>query len=259
MISFPQELFDAIIDEVHDTSSLKACALVATTFTTPCQRNIFRALYIYRKSSSGSQPGRGPSLKDAAVLFTASPHLGAYVRDLTVEMPDTVPKLDAWNVVLRSVQNIERLVVSGKPVTITLHGAFSALLDSLALPSLGRLHLVNTRRIPSALLLAATSVPVVSFYRVTVDPREDPQISSQLHSLPSATRLRHLILTDAGTAVLPTYEFLLHPRDSPYTSHIERLEVRMDPHSRGFDQRILAACAATMKYLVIDPGGISFP
>ncbi|KAJ6582952.1 hypothetical protein DFH09DRAFT_1309203 [Mycena vulgaris] len=48
--------------------------------------------------------------------------------------------------------------------------------------------------------------------------------------------------------------FLLHPRTLPYTSHIERLEIRIDSSSGRYDHKLLAACAATLKCLVIDPG-----
>ncbi|KAJ7432211.1 hypothetical protein B0H11DRAFT_820914 [Mycena galericulata] len=254
MVYLPAELFDAIVGEVHDQPTLRSCALAATSFLSPSQRNIFRSLRLCRKSSA---PPGYRSLKDAAALFKASPHLGTYVRDLTIELPDSPPKLAAWNVILRSAQNVERLVVSGRSTFGSGEAAsLQTLLDYLALPSLGRLHLMNMRVIPSALILAATSIPVVSFYRVTViEPPEDPQLQDST----SAARLRHLILTDSGAAVVPTYELLLHPRDPPYTSHIERLEIRLDAYSRGYDQRLLTACAATLKYLVIDPGALVDP
>ncbi|KAJ7468102.1 hypothetical protein FB451DRAFT_1258100 [Mycena latifolia] len=255
MASLPQELVDAIIDEVHDKASLKSCALVATTFLPPSQRSIFRSLSVYRQQSQRRQ-----NLVAASGFLTASPHLASYVRDMIIELPNGGPECAHLEIVLRSIHNVERLVVSGKSVLWTRlgPGARTALLDSVALPSLSRLHLMNIRGVPVALIAVATSIPVISFCGISMDTREEPpNLSIQLHNSSSPPRILHLILVDSGLLVRPICDFL--PRTAPYTGHIERLEIRIDPYSGEYDQRLLVACANTLKYLVIDPGALLEP
>jgi hypothetical protein len=110
------------------------------------------------------------------------------------------------------------------------------------------------QRVPAALILASTVIPVVSFFRVFMDSGEE--ISGQLHDSAPTPRLRHLLLADAGPAVLRICNFLLHPKNPPYTEQIERLEIRINSESATYDARLLTACAKSLKYLVIDPGGI---
>ncbi|KAJ7108752.1 hypothetical protein C8R44DRAFT_986688 [Mycena epipterygia] len=252
----PQELVDAIIDEVHDKRSLMACALAASSFRSPCQRTMFRSLSLYPERYR-----RRPTLKAAADSLTTFSHLASYIRDLTIELPDTIPEFAALASVLLLLRNVERFVVSGKSILWSRLGTTvaAAILDFLSLPSLGRLHLVNIEHVPSALISAATSIPAVSFYRVDMDPGEEPHISTHLHNSTSAPGIIHLILTDSGAKVLSICDFLLHPRNPPYTSHIERLEIRIDTLSGGYDQRLLEACANTLKYLAIDPGALVWP
>ncbi|KAJ7832091.1 hypothetical protein B0H14DRAFT_1179168 [Mycena olivaceomarginata] len=101
--------------------------------------------------------------------------------------------------------------------------------------------------VPAALISAATAIPVISIYHVHMDLGE---ISNHIHDSAPAPRLRHLILgDDVGPAI---YDFLLHPRNPAYIQQIERLEIRINEHSASYDARIIAACAATLKYLVID-------
>jgi hypothetical protein len=87
-----------------------------------------------------------------------------------------------------------------------------------------------------------------------MDVRE--AISEQLHASAPAPRLRHLILSDTGPAVRLICNFLLHPRNPAYTQQIERLESRIDQHSASYGKRIMAACAATLKYLAVSLAGM---
>ncbi|KAJ7668029.1 hypothetical protein B0H17DRAFT_1210181 [Mycena rosella] len=253
MACLPQELVDAIIDRIPDKTSLKQCALVAPSFLAPSQRRIFRSLSVYRGQSQ-----RRPNLAAASALLTASPHIASYVRNLLVELPNFILESPSLETVLRALRNLERLVVSGKSVAWNNlePGARSALFHSVALPSLVRLHLVNVRDVPWALIVAATSIPVLSFYAILMDQREDPHPLIQHHESSSSPRLRHLILNDAGPSTPPICDFLLQSMTPPHTSRIERLEIRIVPFSGGYDQRLLAACASTLQYLVIDPGAL---
>ncbi|KAJ7832088.1 hypothetical protein B0H14DRAFT_1179142 [Mycena olivaceomarginata] len=245
MAPLPQELFDTIIDEIHDKETLKACALVATSFLPPSQRNLFRKIRL-----------GGHRSRDASASLAEFPHLVSYIRDLTIYMWDTVSNFAAVAAVLRSVHNIESLAVFGRAVNWNRlgHEASSAFLDCLSRPSLRLLYLSSMQGVSAALISAATAIPVVSFFHIRMDVREE--ISEQLRASAPAPRLRHLILGDAGPAVRLLCDFLLHPRKPAYTQQIERLEIRIDQHSASYDKRIMTACAATLKYLAVSPADV---
>ncbi|KAJ6557917.1 hypothetical protein B0H19DRAFT_1070513 [Mycena capillaripes] len=215
MFSLPQELLDNIIDEVGDRATLKSCALVATPFLPPCQRNLFRT-FRFR--------GRSPTSGDA---FLKSPHLASYIRELTVEMWDKPSILATVGIVLRLVQNIEHLIVSGKSTLWSRFGneVSSALLDCLTRPSLLRLDLLHMQRVPAALILASTAIPFVSFFRVFMDSGEE--ISDQLRNSALIPRLRRLHLPDAGPGICRICDLLLHPKNPSSTEQIKRLDIRM--------------------------------
>jgi hypothetical protein len=244
MAHLPQELFDTIIDKIRDKETLKACALVATSFLLPSQRNLFRKIRL------------GEHSRDTFAAFAALaefPRLVSYIRDLTIFMWDLVSEnILAVAVILRSVQSIESLFVFGGFGNWGRLGdeACSVLLHFLSRPSLRRLELSNVLGIPVALILAATTIPVVSFKYVRMDLGED--ISERLLASAPVPRLRHLILDDVAPAI---YDFLLHPRKLAYTQQIERLEIKIAQRSASYGERIMAACAATLKYLAVNPEG----
>ncbi|KAJ7359668.1 hypothetical protein DFH08DRAFT_414777 [Mycena albidolilacea] len=243
MVPFPQELFDAIIDEIHDKETLKACALVGSSFLPPSQRKLFRKVRL--------PGGLGRRSRDTSAALAESPHLVSYVRDLTILMASTVPNSVAMAGMLRLAQNIESLVVFGRAVNWNhlKHEACSALIDCLSRPSLRLLYLSSMQGVSAALISAATAIPVVSFVHIRMDVREE--ISEQLHASAPAPRLRHLILGDSGPAVRLICDFLLHPRNPAYTQQIEHLEIHIDQCNASYVERIMAACAATLKYLAV--------
>ncbi|KAJ6608902.1 hypothetical protein B0H10DRAFT_2066207 [Mycena sp. CBHHK59/15] len=237
---FPQELIDVIVEEVHDSPSLKSCSLVATSFRSPCQRKIYRSLWLYRGSSH-----RRPSLADGSALIMSSPHLASYVRDLTVELPKSQSGEDAHlECILRSVTNIERLLLAGMSISWKnlSPGLASAILHLISVPSLDRLHLLNMFNIPPNLIaFAVSSVAVLSVFGISLDTQEETQMHASSFTSPADLQ-----------PPAPTYF-------PPYTAHIDRLTLRMDPESNDYDQRLLTACAPTLRFLVIDPGALTDP
>ncbi|KAJ7832096.1 hypothetical protein B0H14DRAFT_1179259 [Mycena olivaceomarginata] len=104
--------------------------------------------------------------------------------------------------------------------------------------------------VPAALISAAAAIPVVSFsISVWTCERRYP---SNYTPPPPAPRLRHLTLVDTGPAVPLIYDFLLHPRNPAYTQQIERLRICIDQDNASYAGRIIAACAASLKYLAIN-------
>jgi hypothetical protein len=254
MAPLSQELFDAIIDEIHDKETLKSCALVATSFLLPSQRNLFRNLTI--RLGLGGQRSR-----DTSAALAESPHLMSYIRNLTIYMGCIVSEYLAVAVILRSVQSIESLAVFERFRNWRLGDeASSALLDCLSRPSLRRLELSNVSGVPAALILAATAIPVVEFKSVSMAHLVE-DISEQLHVSAPVPRLRHLIFGDPNFStpeVLRVCNLLLHPDPwNPAYTQIERLEINIDQRGVNYDERIMAAFAATLKYLVLHNKGMS--
>ncbi|KAJ6448913.1 hypothetical protein C8R45DRAFT_1045616 [Mycena sanguinolenta] len=205
MAILPQELFDAIIDEVHeDKKTLKSCAVVASSFLGRSQRNLFRNVVV----------GRVGLLGDVSITFFAdSPYLALYIRHLTIHM---VSEFDAIVLALRLAQNIESLFVSGREMRWGKlgNGVPLALFDCLTRQSLRRLRLVRMPDVPAAFMLAVlASVPAVSLFEVRVDSNWQ-EMEQDSNSSP-APRLRHLLLADIGPLHLrfsdPSTESHIHP------------------------------------------------
>ncbi|KAJ7615489.1 hypothetical protein FB45DRAFT_841928, partial [Roridomyces roridus] len=79
----PQELIDAIVDEIDDRKALSPTCLAARTFVSPCQKRLFRGIHFVGYISSSSEYTRR-----AAELFASSPHLRSHVRTLAMyELP----------------------------------------------------------------------------------------------------------------------------------------------------------------------------
>ncbi|KAJ7138313.1 hypothetical protein C8R44DRAFT_868619 [Mycena epipterygia] len=86
-----QELLDSIVDQVQDIKALKACSLVARSLVVSSQRHLFRSLCLFQVVGAMIPQVRPrgsdhltvlTSFENAFRLFTMSPHLGSYVREL---------------------------------------------------------------------------------------------------------------------------------------------------------------------------------
>ncbi|KAJ7458691.1 hypothetical protein B0H11DRAFT_2199424, partial [Mycena galericulata] len=104
----PLELIDGIMEEVRDTPSLKACALVATAFRAPSQRVLLQALTLDNSPATYLSAFR---------LLDESPHLVPYVRRLTMTLrwvlraPES--SIEIFRQVLVKLSNVRRLSVAG--------------------------------------------------------------------------------------------------------------------------------------------------
>ncbi|KAJ7223690.1 hypothetical protein B0H12DRAFT_291322 [Mycena haematopus] len=116
----PQDLFETIIDELQDDkNTLKSCALVASSFLPPSQRNLFRKVRV------------GPTQDFPATFLAESPHLA--LRQLVIQLSSDLTTV----VALRPALNIETLIVSGRAVLSWSdlgNEISSALFDSLSRP-----------------------------------------------------------------------------------------------------------------------------
>ncbi|KAJ7609246.1 hypothetical protein DFH06DRAFT_189733 [Mycena polygramma] len=266
MSSIPHELIAAIVDELeHDRASLKACSLVASAFCSPSQRHLFRAMWLHRENwqfytSVQEALHRGttvPSgtIKRGSALLSESPHLAAYVRDLTIDLSDSANEDVPLAHVLQAAQNLERFVISGLVVHWgDLSGPLvSTLLDAFARPGLKSVHLLNMRDVPaSAMLRVLASARVVSIHYSTFTEEEE---LAENASPDVVSVLNHLILS---TGMPSTYDLILSPR-APQLRNVTKLLLRVDTAARLHAERLLSSLAGTLVQLELDFGELSFP
>jgi hypothetical protein len=109
MAQFPQELIEAIVDEVEGTKNLQACSLTARAFLAASQSGLFRIMSLRWDSAS-----RNAAVLDRALSFLQEfPHLIPYVRDVTLDIPTSSYDQRTLEAVLRRLRNLERLAING--------------------------------------------------------------------------------------------------------------------------------------------------
>ncbi|KAJ6450905.1 hypothetical protein C8R45DRAFT_93083 [Mycena sanguinolenta] len=99
----PQELVDTIVGLVAETQSIIACALTARSFVEAGQRRIFRLLSIQDIFAYELLAG----------VLTESPHLGQYVKLLSLRIVDIPARWAALESILSTTTRVERLMIEG--------------------------------------------------------------------------------------------------------------------------------------------------
>ncbi|KAJ7610638.1 hypothetical protein DFH06DRAFT_1245903 [Mycena polygramma] len=166
----PQELVDAIIEEVCDDQTLQNCSLVAKAFVVPSQRSLFRSLYLYTRVNLAHHASS--TCGHACTLFDASPHLAAYVRRLTL----CLGRAEDYTAVERILQ------IANVVTQLAIHGSsdsfrwdymspslISSILHAVQFPTLRILQLKRIIGVPSSLMFyAASAFCVFSVERVEI-------------------------------------------------------------------------------------------
>ncbi|KAJ7489007.1 hypothetical protein FB451DRAFT_1362029 [Mycena latifolia] len=255
MPDFPQELIDAIIDEVPD-SSLPACSLTAAAFVPSSQRRLFRWMSLSKLGA----------YERTAALLTMSPHLGKYVRYLALEVRDLPKDYPQLKAILAVLTDIERLTIGGQGGRDQF-AQNPRLIELLSLPSLRCFGLHHLSAVPSSVVscaFASFEEVALSYLDIADDEHQGPEKVSLARlsinerdpesedGLPPFD-LWHLIITaDQYDAIIA---FVLHPKQSPYMKYIERLSIVFPPvleaHQPRFRQ-LLTACANTLEHLELE-------
>ncbi|KAJ7142393.1 hypothetical protein C8R44DRAFT_974161 [Mycena epipterygia] len=262
MASVPHDLIAAIIDELHhDRASLKACSLAAASLRSPSQHHLFHSIWLHQDSlqfrmgllptalheRTGTPSG---AIERVSALLADSPYLASYVRDLTIDRPDSVEEDMALQRVLKAVPNLERFVISGLRVrwdTLSLP-LRSTILDVIARPTLDRLHLLRMRNVPVPVILRAlSSVSVLSIHDTSFEEAypENP-------GPPTLPHLEHFIL---NTRLPSTYELIL-----PHAltlANVKRLFLLVDPTCRLHAERLLSSIGDGLECLELDYESLS--
>ncbi|KAJ7113274.1 hypothetical protein C8R43DRAFT_1157237 [Mycena crocata] len=259
MSSIPLDLLGDIVDQLqHDRASLKACSLVASSFSFPSQRHLFGTTWLKchdlnpRKISSTppySDKKRTPTstIQKISVLFAKSPHLGGtYVRHLTAELFFSFKLTDGetqLHSVLRATSNLETFALAGGPIRwrSLSRPLASTILDVIAQPSLFRLHLWSMQGVPAAIIFGAlSSMTVLSISNTTIQPEDANS------AVKKSSRLKQLMLSNTDASV---HALILSPW-APTLSNVTRLLISV---GRGRDfggtERLFALSATLMRLM----------
>ncbi|KAJ7079285.1 hypothetical protein B0H15DRAFT_858899 [Mycena belliarum] len=166
-VQLAQELLSAIINEVQAQNDLQACALVSRSFVVSSQQRLYRTLCLVVEPLSHlvsvPNPPVAPVLScDSALkLFTMSPHLAGYVRDLTLYLPQN-PDYTLLETVLQHVSGrITHLSISSLQYVFPwayLPSSTASLLDDIFhRPQFRSLSLTRVIGVPLSLLDHATT------------------------------------------------------------------------------------------------------
>ncbi|KAJ7244682.1 hypothetical protein C8J57DRAFT_1242673 [Mycena rebaudengoi] len=259
MVNLPQELIETIVDDLHAMHgkySLPACALASRAFLVPSQRCLFRSISLKKIPRAGKQRvGRSDNVLVGAVnIFTASPRLAPYVRNLSINITNLVAIHASLTSLLPLLPNVEkfqldaaRIAWTSLPPTLA-----SSLSDFFRQPSLRCLALVSLRDLSSSLVLRwISSFRMLSLTNVTI--LSDTGAPSIIYDdKPAATaHLDHLIL---GWPNGPTVtQFVLHPSTIVHLQQLRRLSLQMhsDGTVRGFE-KLLLHCAQSLRELELN-------
>ncbi|KAJ7136369.1 hypothetical protein C8R43DRAFT_1203385 [Mycena crocata] len=261
MAELPQELIDAILEDVPD-SSLGACSMTSCAFVVSSQRRLFRSMSLpdYRIYAR------------AARLLAESPHLAGYVRYLALNIsfiPDDYTHLKS---ILARLSDIERVAIIGTPSALMMRQL--SLVDFLARLSIKCLALDAIHDVGASFLSGAFKYleeVVLSNISIAVEvDEEEPsallstlsiasqevqnmtQSMGQLHS-PADAAIRHLSIHVDHFG--HTLSFVLDPARISLLQQLTRLSIIFPPVSEdlwiGFTA-LLRACARTLNHLELE-------
>ncbi|KAJ7135321.1 hypothetical protein C8R46DRAFT_648799 [Mycena filopes] len=233
MAVLPQELVDAIIHEIDDVPTLKACCLEGSMFRRTSQCMLWRALGLNIRNS-----GAFPSL---SALLDESPHVAGYIHELDIDFTVLRPEhVQNFIEILSKLRHLHSFRIffylSWGHRSIESHPRFiSTFLDLLARqPDLRELHVASTCLTSDVFLRLLTLAPVSSWYDVQITVDDTPQ-QPHLHKLRDLTLGPHTKGID---------ELLVQPELREYTQHLLRLTLNRDPRCE-----LIFTAASTLEHI----------
>ncbi|KAF7340982.1 hypothetical protein MSAN_02083600 [Mycena sanguinolenta] len=220
--NLPQELIEFILVEL-DTDSLRACSLVSSPLFPPSQRLIFRSLVVSYAD-----------IPKAQSLFASADHILHYCTGI---FPPLIPSS-------RVFLTIKGRTVEWKDMTLPLHSALHALLDSAAVYSLNLAGIFDVP--PSFILLALSSFRRLGLYSITLDASE-PDILER----PGTLRTEQLtIRAPYEDSMKRIADVLLQDKSMPgYLDNIKQLTVGMHRAVKPESLRLIGAAANNLRCL----------
>ncbi|KAJ7262064.1 hypothetical protein C8J57DRAFT_1633650 [Mycena rebaudengoi] len=227
--------------------ALRSCALTARSFVLSSQRRLFQSITLVDSL---------PPYERLALVLTSSPHLGAYVRDLTIKIAQIPDHYAPLKLILARLGELERLCIEGERDPYLYHSQRNNLLtnnpclvDVLSTPSLECVAFDHLKGVPSSLISRAlSSIPEVSLSFLTIKDEGEVRFSSQSH-------LEHLdVFMDAFEHIVP---WVLDDKRLPYFQKLYRLALVFSPtfetdelHPKFIELLIL--CSSTIEHLELE-------
>ncbi len=154
----PQELIDTIIDYLYnDTHSLRACALVASSWSGRSQQNLFSRITL----AGRPWPDKPKGLTSAELfsrLIESAPHISTLVQHLEIIDDDVVLSCDRWlgrsisvlNNILPALTSLGTLHINFSGVLwCDIPGIHTSFLSAFKLPDLRKVTISNFTMVPS--------------------------------------------------------------------------------------------------------------
>ncbi|KAJ7615488.1 hypothetical protein FB45DRAFT_1108199 [Roridomyces roridus] len=203
MITWPQELLDAVVGKVPDNVTLQQCSLASKSLLVASQRGLFHSVSVKDKKS----------IRRATQQFTAFPHFRSYVKELDVSTPESKSQLKELASLLPIFPDVARIKWSGEEWPKFL---VTALMESLQKPSMQSLTLMICEDMaPSLLSYAAASVRHLDLAIVSLDNHAEP-----VTAVAPSAQLKHLSHTLGGVMGGGRYDTI-----RPLLPHLSGLEV----------------------------------
>ncbi|KAJ7930841.1 hypothetical protein B0H13DRAFT_875725 [Mycena leptocephala] len=247
MFHLAPELVDLIVDNVEASEDLKALSLVCRTFVPNIQWRIFRRLTL-----------ASDTLPRLSVVFSASPHIGAYVRDLHINLNIGNSQIHAPLArTLRLLSRVNRVAISTvdwqfwywNSCPKELH---TALISLMSLPTMRCLALVRCCGVPAALIRHA-----IGAYKEVVLQVADIDFKRKLKFVPSGNgeSLRHLVLPDYSPVETPDFHTLMLSDEVKASStHLQHLEMVIPLRNfEGLDDVIVKHAASLQRLTLVYP------
>ncbi|KAJ7222750.1 hypothetical protein B0H12DRAFT_1125272 [Mycena haematopus] len=247
----PQELLNAIVQDIDDPSTLKSCSLAGSNLREESQRILLHSLTL------------GVENHDAKnAILDESPHIATYITDLTVYMPnpDEIVDFDLTGTdiqgILGRLNNVRRCVFDvpeSSPSCIywpELPPTFSStyLHFISRQQSLRELRIANLFELPLDVILALLrAAPALVLNRVgVVQDLGDSELS--LHHLPSLRRLS----LEPGCPRFCLCRLFARAKYSPLTSGLTHLEIQASEHTVQENINLISNAAQTLHSLCIE-------
>ncbi|KAJ7330976.1 hypothetical protein DFH08DRAFT_815060 [Mycena albidolilacea] len=250
----PQELLDAIVQDIDDAPTLKACSLAGSKLREQSQRKLLRSLTL-----------AGYNRAAMCAVLKQSPHIASYVTDLTLYIPEedyisdpdfTVTDIEAM---LAMVVNVRRCVFGGmdgsrriwSDIPLRLSSAYSRFI--LSQWSLHELVITNIIELPPDMLLSLLrAAPTLTVRRV--DVVDDLDVSQlPLQHVPGALRLR------IGRGCLGLCRLFAYPQYASLTNGLTHLAINAaNPLTQSNTHIIISNAPRTLKSLRIQMARATF-
>ncbi|KAJ7277667.1 hypothetical protein C8J57DRAFT_1307425 [Mycena rebaudengoi] len=236
--SYPQEIIDAVVDELADSNkALISCSLAGATFTTPTRRHLFRSMVLVAGHTQST-----------AELLAASPRIAPFFRVLLLDFEDsTDEEREQMIFILDRLEHIQDFVlVSYDP----RRGLDRVIVNILSNSSFNHLHFIVCEATPSFLTFALSAARVITmddFSVIREDVWDGPSYAPQSRS-PAPLRCLNLPPNHGDAASV--HELLLHSTTSLYLSSLKDLLLH-ENHGPEFCAALLAAVAPSLERLRI--------